>query len=156
MSIAYMTSYKLSPTRSMYGPITGGASHYSLYQQQKPSRSNTQTSYVKQLSFLSPPSSKANPLDMMASATSGTNQQPFFSAVNKISVISLERRIDYHLQRIMKQNRLINFKNSIEALPIEDRIAESLLEIIVSGELWCFSMAFLFHIENNLFVICSP
>lgn len=63
-------------------------------------------------------------------------QQPkspkvFFSAQNKISVFSLEYRVDYHLKRIMKSSRLINFKNSIEVLPIEERIYESLLEIIV-------------------------
>lgn len=60
------------------------------------------------------------------------SSQPYFSNVNKISVGSLERRVDYHLQRIMKVNRLINFKNSIEGLAIENRINESLIEIIVS------------------------
>lgn len=57
----------------------------------------------------------------------------FFSAQNKISVFSLEYRVDYHLKRIMKSSRLINFKNAIEGLPIEERIYESLLEIILSS-----------------------
>ncbi|KAJ6221790.1 hypothetical protein RDWZM_000335 [Blomia tropicalis] len=61
------------------------------------------------------------------------SSQPYFSNVNKISVGSLERRVDYHLQRIMKVNRLINFKNSIEGLAIENRINESLIEIIASS-----------------------
>ncbi|KAH7642623.1 hypothetical protein HUG17_5670 [Dermatophagoides farinae] len=38
-------------------------------------------------------------------------------------------RIDYHLERIMKHNRLINFKNSIRSFSIYERILECLLEI---------------------------
>lgn len=68
-----------------------------------------------------------------ALSASGSSSSIFFTAVNKISLVSLERRIDFHLQRIMKANRLVNFKNSIEGLPIEERINESLLEIIVRG-----------------------
>lgn len=70
------------------------------------------------------------------------NRQPFFTMVNKISPISLERRIDHHLMRVMKQNRLINFKNSIEALPIEERICESLLEIMVSSRIFRVDVLF--------------
>ena len=54
-----------------------------------------------------------------------------FCVRNKIDVYSLENRIDYHLSRIMKGHRLINFKNSIERLPIEKRICECIIEILV-------------------------
>ena len=54
-----------------------------------------------------------------------------FCSRNKIDVYSLENRIDYHLSRIMKGHRLINFKNSIERLPIEKRICECIIEILV-------------------------
>lgn len=55
-----------------------------------------------------------------------------FTNKNKISLFSLENRIDYHLERIMKHKRLINFKNSIHSLNVYERILECLLEIIVS------------------------
>lgn len=55
-----------------------------------------------------------------------------FSTINKVSAFSLEHRVDFHLERIMKKQRLVYFKNSIQMLKIEDRINESLLEIIVS------------------------
>ena len=54
-----------------------------------------------------------------------------FTSTNKMSLFSLERRIDYHLSRIMKGHRLINFKNSIERLSTEKRICESILEVLV-------------------------
>jgi len=56
-----------------------------------------------------------------------------FTSVNKMSLFSLEKRIDYHLSRIMKGHRLINFKNSIERLPTEKRICECIIEVLVSG-----------------------
>ncbi|OTF78182.1 hypothetical protein BLA29_014419, partial [Euroglyphus maynei] len=55
-----------------------------------------------------------------------------FTNKNKISLFSLENRIDYHLERIMKHKRLINFKNSIHSLNVYERILECLLEIINS------------------------
>lgn len=57
-----------------------------------------------------------------------------FTEINKISLFSLENRIDYHLERIMKRKRLQNFKNSISFLNVYERILECLLEIIVSFE----------------------
>lgn len=62
-----------------------------------------------------------------------SDQAPLhFTATNKMSLFSLEKRIDYHLSRIMKGHRLINFKNSIERLPTEKRICECILEVLVS------------------------
>lgn len=57
-----------------------------------------------------------------------------FTEVNKMSLFSLEKRIDYHLSRIMKGHRLINFKNSIERLSTEKRICECILEVLVSHD----------------------
>lgn len=55
-----------------------------------------------------------------------------FTDTNKMSLFSLEKRIDFHLSRIMKGHRLINFKNSIERLPTEKRICECIIEVLVS------------------------
>lgn len=82
--------------------------------------------------FFASQNKSASSSGLVSGPVSGNQSGVFFTPVNKISLVSLERRIDYHLGRIMKQNRLVNFKNSIGGLSIQDRIHESLLEIIVS------------------------
>lgn len=55
-----------------------------------------------------------------------------FTVENKMSHNLIELRIDHHLNRIMKNYRLVNFCNAIKALPVEARICEKLIEILVS------------------------
>jgi len=54
-----------------------------------------------------------------------------FTDTNKMSPSLVELRIDYHLNRIMKGYRLNNFANAIKALPLQSRICEKLIEILV-------------------------
>lgn len=56
----------------------------------------------------------------------------YFTSYNKMSPSLVELRIDYHLNRIMKSYRLNNFANAIKALPLQSRICEKLIEILVS------------------------
>lgn len=61
-----------------------------------------------------------------------------FTGYNKMSPSLVELRIDYHLNRIMKSYRLNNFANAIKALPVQSRICEKLIEILVSAVLFSF------------------
>lgn len=54
-----------------------------------------------------------------------------FSEFNKMSPCLVELRVDYHLNRIMKSYRLNNFANAIKSLPLQSRICEKLIEIVV-------------------------
>ena len=114
--------------------------------QQKPQQQ--QTSFAPTVTFSPPPkmmmddlfsSPPPPPPPSAASASTalktGAEHAPLhFTEVNKMSLFSLEKRIDYHLSRIMKGHRLINFKNSIERLSTEKRICECILEVLVSSD----------------------
>lgn len=54
-----------------------------------------------------------------------------FTDRNKMSPNLIELRIDHHLNRIMKNYRLVNFCNAIQTLPVHARICEKILEILV-------------------------
>lgn len=114
--------------------------------QQKPQQQ--QTSFAPTVTFSPPPkmmmddlfsSPPPPPPPSAASASTalktGAEHAPLhFTEVNKMSLFSLEKRIDYHLSRIMKGHRLINFKNSIERLSTEKRICECILEVLMSSK----------------------
>lgn len=54
-----------------------------------------------------------------------------FTENAKMSASLVELRVDYHLNRIMKNFRLNNFSNAIKMLPLPSRICEKLIEILV-------------------------
>lgn len=56
----------------------------------------------------------------------------FFSNTTAISSETLEKRIDFHLRRMMRNEGLKNFKKQISGSSVSNRILESLLSIIVS------------------------
>src|SRR5699024_10566117 len=68
----------------------------------------------------------------MASQVSTSRPLVSFTEYNKMSPSLVELRVDYHLNRIMKSYRLNNFANAIKALPLQSRICEKLIEILVS------------------------
>ncbi|KAF7494406.1 hypothetical protein SSS_04156 [Sarcoptes scabiei] len=73
--------------------------------------------------------SDANPINNNETS----NSLVYFCSQTKLSMYSLEKRVDYHLSRIMKGHRLINFKNSIRNLPDNNRIYECIIEILISS-----------------------
>lgn len=79
------------------------------------------------------PSCSTNLLDIAPKSN-----ELLFTESNKMSLFSLEKRIDFHLSRIMKGHRLVNFKNSLGRLSTEDRICECILEVMVSKSLYPF------------------
>lgn len=63
--------------------------------------------------------------------TNQENSRIYFTDQTKMSLNLIELRLDNHLERIMKAHRLANFCNAIKKLPVQSRICEKLLEVMV-------------------------